>query len=144
MEVKDKIEMLFKLAEQKWNEYNERRSYEWKINFSLWSGIGIITAFCINEINFSKDYIWLLIGVYVIVFIVYVIFRKGLSNSCANDQIERFKYINKIHELLDINESRKPHQWKFLGLNWSHFTQIFITLIVLTASVIVVSMMEKS
>jgi hypothetical protein len=143
MEEKDIAEILFKLAEQKWQEYNSRRSYEWKVNFGIWAGIGIFSGFCIKEnIRFDNILIIILLSIfYIVMILVYYIFRRGISKSCNDDQIERFKYIDKIHEILDLNKTEKPKELiicnkkvNILKLNWSHITQLFITILILLIS----------
>jgi hypothetical protein len=130
MEIKDpKIKVLSSLSESCWREYDTRRQYEWKVNFALWAGFGIIAGFSIKE-NFELEkWVWIIIAV---VFCVYIVWQVGLRNSNRLDQSKRHFYDEKIRCQLkiylpeDLNNPPKTSS-KFLLLNWSHGSQIFIT-----------------
>jgi hypothetical protein len=40
----DKTDAHFKLADAYWRDFNERRTYEWKVNFALWASLAAFAA----------------------------------------------------------------------------------------------------
>lgn len=129
-EIKDKkINILTSFSESCWREYDTRRQYEWKVNFALWAGFGIFAGFSIKEDFFLDKWIWIVIA---FVFVVYNFWQIGLRNSNRLDQSKRHFYDEKIRSLMKIHipedfKNPPPTSNRYLLLNWSHGSQIFIT-----------------
>ncbi len=142
--VKEKIDSLFRLEECSWKEYDRRRTYEWQINFSLWAGLAILIGFSVKEKFKLPCSPYLSIIVFSILALIYIYFQFGLFNSNRKDQGKRIHYIKQIHSLLDLplpeGFNKKP--WpstKCIFTNWSHLSQILITMIFLSITCIVLA-----
>lgn len=131
--LKNEIEALFKLEESAWREFHQRRSYEWKINFGLWAGLGTVSGFVIKENVELTPWIW--VGI-VFLFTAYIWWHVGLFTSNKMDQAKRNYYLQVAREKLKVtlpdDLSKRPSTSgnTFYG-NWSHGPQIAITLIIL-------------
>lgn len=129
--LEDKINALFKLAESSWIEFNERRAYEWKINFALWPGLGIVSGFAINEKDILFPH-WAVLGGILILIVCYAWWQYGLYNSNFHDQQKRNHYLEEIRNIigstLPDHLRRSPGKaCKCFWFHWSHTTQIIIT-----------------
>jgi hypothetical protein len=131
----EKVDALFKLEECSWKEYDRRRTYEWQINFSLWTGLAVLTGFALGQ---EKSIplpacTWI---IFLLFAIVYVIFQYGLFISNRRDQDKRIFYMDCVRDNLGISlpeklGTRPKTSSKWLLLNWSHSSQIMITLLFL-------------
>jgi hypothetical protein len=131
--VKDKVEALFKLEDSTWREFHQRRSYEWKINFALWASLGTISGFVIKESLELTPWVW--VGIAVL-FSAYVWWQYGLFTSNKMDQEKRNCYLQAVREDIGVELPehllKRPHtSGKTFYENWSHSTQIAITLVLL-------------
>jgi hypothetical protein len=125
-----KIKLLTSFAESSWTEYDTRRSYEWKVNFALWASFGLIAGFSIKESYPLGDWIWFIIA---FIAVIYIRWQLGLHNSSRHDQKKRHFYEEKIRLMMKIylpDDLKKPPSTsnENLFLNWSHGSQIFITI----------------
>jgi hypothetical protein len=138
---KKDAETIINLVNSCWIEYDTRRSYEWKVSFGLWTAIGIMVGFSFKE-NFIFPFkTWEIITLLSIILFSYILFQLGLFQSSKWDQRKRHYYIKKcLHPLLDITLSDASEEEKrafekgpktsskYLLFNWSHLSQILITL----------------
>lgn len=124
-----RINSLFKLADRCWTEYDSRRSYEWKINFGLWTSLGVVLGFAIKERFIIGPQIWIPIGV---IAIFYLRWQLGLFTSNRHDQNKRhcyetqIRYEQKITLDPELNTRPGTSGSSFL-VNWSHSAQIIFT-----------------
>jgi hypothetical protein len=128
------VEVLFKLEERAWKEYERRCSSEWQINFSLWSGLAVMTGFSIKE-RYTFDW-WWIVFTFLAIAAIYIRFRFGMFKSNRIDQDRRFYYLKKIHiiqhtELPPDYDKEYAKTFKAFLCNWSHQSQILITILLL-------------
>lgn len=133
---KEKTDVLFKLEECSWKEYERRHRSEWQINFSLWAGLAIMTGFSIKE-KYNDFPWWIVLIIFIIIVAVYFHFRYGMFKSNRIDQDRRFYYLKEIHGIIDVNLPDKKYEEvhgtsikDFLN-NWSHCSQIAMTILFL-------------
>ena len=136
MEEKDsqqeKVDVLFKLAEGDWIEFDSRRVSAWKINLSLWAGLAVMTGFVIKE-NVHTPCVWTIIF-FSLLAACYLYFQIGLHNSNTKNQTNRHHYLNQIHILANITKpidfDKKPKTSnKVLLFNW--YIGVIITTLML-------------
>ncbi|MCH8840529.1 MAG: hypothetical protein IH831_07605 [Planctomycetes bacterium] len=111
---------LAKLCQQ---SYDTRRSYEWKVMFGLWTGIGVFTWFVVqnNTVISGSTTTWIGIG-YVCAFIVWLFSWPSLHVSNAFDVTCRKYYQRKAEGLSSGKnplEEDKEYR-KTLIAYWSH------------------------
>jgi hypothetical protein len=132
-ENKDKVDFLFRLEESSWREFNERRSYEWKINFALWAGLGTLSGFSIKEnIQFS----WLIWLGLSLIFFVFLWWHHGLFIANQINKKSKGIYLDEIRNKIGLDfpadlNNRPKTAGKYFFTNWSQGTQIVITFLFL-------------
>ncbi|MBN2610559.1 MAG: hypothetical protein JXB00_03295 [Bacteroidales bacterium] len=130
----EEVNLLLKLEECSWKEYERRHSSEWQVNFGLWSGLGVMTGFSIKE-RYTFDW-WWIASIFILIALLYIRFRFGVFKSNRNDQDRRFYYLKEIHikghiELPRGYDKVYEHTFKAFLFNWSHSSQIIITILLL-------------
>ncbi len=134
--LKEKTDILFKLAEGAWNEYDSRRTSAWKINLSLWAGLGLMIWFTEKE-EVHTDSCWTIVS-FCIVALLYLYFQYGLFKSNYKDQKKRHHYLKEIHKLNRIKKpkgfnKRPSTSTRCLFTNW-YVGVIVLTLILFAAA----------
>jgi hypothetical protein len=101
-----------------------------------WAGLAILTGFLIKEkYSFHP---WTII-IFIIIALLYIYFQWGLFKSSRLNQTRRFFYLEDIHRIMKIELPEKYNvkpdtSKKYLLKNWSHLSQIIITLMFLIIS----------
>jgi len=129
------------LAELSQESFLNRRLYEWKVNFGLWSSIGLWTYFSLSNptvlANLSVPFVG---AAYLIIAIIYILFwqipiRKG---SEADKQWKHFY----MHSAEGLNPER-PTSKGYSIMKWNQsfytFAQSGFTIALLFASFILLS-----
>lgn len=114
------IDVLIKLSEACWHEFDIRRQYEWKVSFGLWTALGIISGFALKEniiLPFDK---LLLIPILSIILLAYLWWHIGLRNSNRHDQDKRHEYYKVIHKELDFYKRLDDANDIFLEKQWEN------------------------
>ena len=84
---KSKEEIFLELAKLSQQSFENRRSYEWKVAFGLWTAIGLATYFMVehSQVITPATFAWLIIS-YIIVLITWVFFWQVSTQSRFCDQ----------------------------------------------------------
>lgn len=145
-----RFESLFQLYEHAWRQFNERRTYEFKVLLTFWTALaaGIAGSFTLKEpIHFlsgNSGTIGLcILGVVIVGLFVY--WTWGLSRAHRHDRQIAMAYEPALQELINVsfidplkrelNKSRG--RWGSL-LNWSPVFQIGITTVLTIALLIAI------
>jgi hypothetical protein len=135
---KDEIETLLKLADSSWRDFDTRRSYEWKISFGLWVAIATLSGFAIKEGIVLSD--WSIIFQLLIAFFYAFIWSANLYDMNFKNQETARKFWKKAAEKTGLNSEEAANLYeskqksKLAILNWSHGSQIVITILFLVIS----------
>jgi hypothetical protein len=134
-----RTEMLFKLSETCWTEFETRRTYEWKVSFGLWAGLGIIAGFALKEDITLAIPIWGIVLFLFLILLAYLWWHIGLRWSNKRDQDKRHEYYRIIHKNLGFYETGADVKidlfvtpeaktiWQKLRRIWAHGAQLLIT-----------------
>lgn len=140
-ETKNKFDALAVLWKGAWDQFNERRRYEFQISVAIWTALTAFVAIVITKYEISKYPInaWGVFGSFIALSLLnYINFRwvKGLRERNDLDKSIALHYERKMQELSNsgfddtVNKIRnrlkdKPN----LFYSWSHGAQIQITLL---------------
>jgi hypothetical protein len=139
--LKIEIDAMFRLAEARWRSFDTRRSYEWKVNFSIWAATAALTGFLLKG---GPQPIWIVgwaVSSSVIIFLVYWIFwSTPLWRRNQHDFDQANRDWMRVQELLkqpttSLAVELMPHTswidifriWK----DWSRFSQLTVTTMLL-------------
>jgi hypothetical protein len=140
---KDRLDALFKLADASWHSFERRSSYEWKVSFALWSGLGLFAgAMLRGEAHISHPYYARMVVILICVaiwFVFALLWSPGLYSRNQQDKALADSFWIQVERELGITPRKlyppRSH-W-----NWSHGTQIAITslLMILAISAVFIS-----
>jgi hypothetical protein len=116
----NKVKCLIELAKTNQENLWKRRSIEWKVNFGLWTALGIVTGFSYSEgVNFHP------VGVGVVLFLVFAAYVWNnlgtiISNEKDLDWIIYYKVLAE-NELTPENKAtrKRPNpEWSYKHYIW--------------------------
>jgi hypothetical protein len=148
---KDRIKLLLKLADAAWRDFDQRRSYEWKINFALWAALGSFAGFLFK--GGPKIYGMRAYSVYAILFLIGCIYTllwtRGLKRRNYEDQAAAHHYWSQADKVIGVASPRVRSQFQAassrpLVKTWSHFSQVAITSLFLIIAALAVSFSGRS
>jgi hypothetical protein len=133
--LKEELELMLKLADSSWRDFDTRRSYEWKISFGLWVALATLSGFAIKEgIKVSE---WVVLFQLIVAFIYTFIWSEGLYKMNNKNQELAKEYWKKVAEKTGFKSDKVSETNKKSRLaifNWSHGSQIAITILFLFIS----------
>lgn len=146
--IKNRFDSISTLWKGAWEQFNERRKYEFQISLAVWTALASFTALILtrNEITFKADmHKWAGLGL-AIIFIIYTFWRHNLTIANRKDKKIAFHYENLMQTLSDskfdlkLKKDLAPNKWseKFSFLGWSPISQILITALLCFASYLAV------
>lgn len=129
--------LFLKLAQLSQQSIENRRSYEWKVAFGLWAGIGLFTWFAVQNRLVPGKPIWIVVAYAAVLVIWSVLWQLPLHR--AYEQDKRWK-----HYFADRAESRSdsltadprlspPNCWVALRSLW-FWGQVLMTAVFLSVS----------
>lgn len=127
------------LAKMNWGQFNKRRDFQWKVNFSLWSIIGVIIGFFAttgNPIDENISGTVLRIVTHIFILSLYIYWRIGLEYSNAQERAlakYHMKNVVNVKESEIDNYKEKP---RFLK-HWSPSAEIATTSLLVFISYLV-------
>lgn len=142
-DVKKKLDVFEGLRKGAWEDFNNRRIYEWKITISIWTALaGFIALILTSRVGISLNigHVIFSIIVIVVMWLIHAFFIYKLSISNRIDRDKQFLYENKIIEILKIEfdnelqkniKKRRDSRKKNPLLDWSGLVEIGITTILL-------------
>jgi heme A synthase len=140
---KELLEGCLKLADAAWRDLDKRRSYEWRINFALWTALAVFAGLGLKgEIDLASPFpllgqagllILLLLLLAFIGFVYISWWTAGIQDRNKKDRLAANFYWNKIDEELKTGYDKETRAAKEEGWweNWSHRSQVAITLVFL-------------
>lgn len=151
---RNQFESLATLWKGAWEQFNERRKYEFQILISIWTALASFTALILSseKVSFPKEvFIWSRNGLAAI-FIVYVYGRVYLEKTNRKDFKIALHYERMLQKLsnseFDVTLKKKLEKSKLVQklpfLNWAPLFQIAITLIFCIAALLAVLYKSQS
>jgi hypothetical protein len=152
IDIKTRLEALEKLRNGSWQDYDTRRTYEWKIAISIWTAFAAFIALVLTgRINTSSSLLIITI-VLIDLIIIYLHgnYIRGISRALNIDRKKQFLFEGEILSILnikipdelmkeiDVIIKQKGKREKFAFRHWSQGLQIGVTLILSFAAVIAV------
>jgi len=128
MDEKGSLEGYLTLHARQRDSFDNRRSYEWKINFALWGGIALTTHAFFKFVPplDAANITW----VYGFLFTLYVLWSIGLWNANRVDKRWGRYYREHAEKILNKDDGKQPkrpgHSFTLCGL-WAPVLQIAAT-----------------
>jgi hypothetical protein len=135
---RNRFESIFQLYSHSWQQFNVRRTYEWKISISLWTAlglaiVGVVNAESIPEISGGM---YILFSILLFVIMLQLIFIKGIARNHGYDRKIALHYQKFLHEIsqtkfeepLERVLEKGRRNWGVF-LNWSSILQIGVTIV---------------
>lgn len=146
-ELNTRVRALLRIADMHWRDFDSRRSYEWKVNFALWTSLGALAGLLLRSEGGISDQMGVVAsGVVAVIYLVYwVVWSVGTWRRNYHDFQDAHREINSVREIiknnpnLDRQEDRRiaelpiPRYSTFdiflIWLDWSRRAQLIITLL---------------
>lgn len=135
---KNQFDALSTLWKGAWDQFNERRKYEFQISIAVWTAIGSFSGFLLSKDNLKIDKtfaIGVIIGL-IWILVLYFNWTYGLAKANKKDRSKAFHYEVKMQNLSRSNfgvghqnSIQRTGSSVWILTNWSHGTQIWITCI---------------
>lgn len=142
-ETKSRFDAIAALWKGAWEQFNERRKFEFQISLAVWTALASFTALVISneKVTFEKDVRTGTIICIVLICIIYVIWTLGLTRSNAYDKKIAIHYAKILRQLsssqfdAELENLLKKNQ-KSLTRFWSQASQIGVTLVLAIAAIL--------
>lgn len=146
MGTKESVELLLKHADFAWRSYSDRRAIEWKVNFGLWTALGVFAGFVfqLNTETLLMQIVYLASGILIFPMAVYIMWKFEIQKRNTRDLKAMYYYWEKANdELANLGDKLAnlkcaPHfkkdkpnfdKPKFPWLRRTHLSQVLITLL---------------
>jgi len=142
----EKLQVMLKMAEVYWTNFNRRRGFEWKFSMSIWTALAAFIAISFRE-GAGMPSVRLRIGLVVGAILIWVVQMwflrrvtlanradkaKALFYEYAMKDILLFKFDQDVKKaLVDLKSWDRPGDW------WSCITQLAITLVLIALAILV-------
>ena len=138
----DKVELLLKLAEVSWRDYNERRSIEWKTNFALWLALGSFGGFIFQHPTDLPTWVAAFTSfLLACIFLVYVfLWRRGIQEGNRLDLDAAHYYWMQVDNALGTTSPQARTRSKDQKWQHTHLAQVFVTLLFVLIAILAVWM----
>ena len=142
---------IYQLCKDSWERVSERRHYEWRAAFTLWTAFGAFIAIALThtEIFTRSNLLATLVGVIIVGGILCVLhwrWLKGLGEATALDREIAIHYEKILRDLSDSKfpknlqdkiDKQKKKLETFWG-DWSRSKQLLVTVALCVISILVV------
>ena len=138
--VKNQYDSISTLWKGAWDQFNERRRFEFQVSFGVWTFLSAFTAIILTKKDQAVYIDWMVISsafaALVALNFLYWRFIKELRSRNLLDRDIAFFYEKEMQNLCGMNfdqnitdkiKSVKDPEWVILS--WSHGTQILITIL---------------
>jgi len=141
-ERKLRIEALLKLQASSWRSMDHRRAYEWKVNFGLWTALGLIAGAQLRGDIALATHPWSLgiicLALLAVGWIYLFSWTKGLHGANAKDKDFAADYRRLVEKeigsvLTDSPERYANQKWYEA---WSHRSQAGFTLLLIAIAIL--------
>ncbi len=148
---KRRFDAIIELHNSAWRRVTERRTYEWRVAFTLWTAFAAFIAIVVTRmelINQHSVYTVLigLGGIGVALCIIHGRWLRGLGEAVDDDRNMAIHYERILQglsnsefdtEFRNYLDTKLPKQSTFWG-NWSRPNQLFITIVLFITSILAV------
>lgn len=139
---KERIDSLLNLADASWRDFDTRRAAEWKVTMGLWTAQALFAGLVIrSDVKLALTHVELLflLGVFAAIVGIYSLWwTRGLRDRNASNLQDAHHLWNLVQDELAIKSprylrggGRPTAHWT----NWSHGSQIAITLLLVLLDV---------
>jgi len=139
------IDTRFRLGDAYWRDFNERRSYEWKVNFGLWAALFSFAAIVAKgDLSLSSMLGSLITVIIIVVFLVYwLLWLPGLRRRNFKNLKNAYDEWNAVREKLKIPFKATEDEPKLtrpiaVWIHWAHGSQLIVTLLFATAALVAI------
>lgn len=149
-ETKNQFDAINELCKGAWEQFNERRRFEFKVCIAVWTALSAFIALILTgRLIESSNSIFVIIGTSICVILITVfhsIWIRGLGKANSLDRniaIHYERFLQKITNTnfpIELENKLKGPRDKMgkLIANWSHRAQIGVTITLAIASILAV------
>lgn len=136
LEVKEKAEALRALIEGSFKRRNELEALEWKMNFSLWTGI-VIAAWALHNKPETQHLRWWSLS-FLLVFVIQGYYVYRFATGEYNAVTFALKYLDQLETLVGIADADKPSRATRTKLIQWYLLEVGPTILLVAAAVALV------
>jgi hypothetical protein len=136
LEVQEKAEALRALIEGSFKRRNELEALEWKMNFSLWTGI-VIAAWALHNKPETQHLRWWALS-FLLVFPIQGYFVYRFARSEYNAVTFALAYLDRLETLIGIEDREKPSRAPRSKLIQWYLLEVGPTLLLVAAAITLV------
>lgn len=141
-EEKNQFDAIAALWKGAWEQFNERRRFEFQISLAVWTALASFIALVISKDGTFNESV--LIGTWIcaiLIFLIYVLWTLGLYRANTFEKRIAFHYADKLRKLSDSEFDRNLKQdldnsQKSKMRFWSQAVQIGITFVLSVAAIV--------
>lgn len=129
--VNERARAALDLGDRAWRDFDTRRTYEWKANLSLWAALGGFAIVFLKGDTIPLPRVWKMVVICILVaidLVYFFIWSPGLFQRNRADQDVAHIYWREAARLARLSEPPPPKISSSAFLNWSHASQMLITL----------------
>lgn len=130
---RDRLEILLKLADVAWRDFDTRRPTEWRANLALWGALGLFSGLVLKGEATVPGHLKVAVSVFLVAIgLVYTFWRtRGQYRRGWEDRNTANYFWDKAGEVLEVRSPRPRYSESlapehFLK-NWSRGSQVSIT-----------------
>lgn len=132
-EQKKLFDALFELYQNAWKQFNERRTYEFKISLTFWAALAAAIAGSLRLQNLPGSR-FTLIMVSLFAFALHWVWCRGIGEAQRAERKMAFFYERKLQEIADVEFDKDLRKFldslkETMGLlkNWTYRFQLGVT-----------------
>ena len=136
----DEHQALYALRQAAWDRFNARRSYEWKMCFSIWTGVLALTGFCATSESVLLNVAHAVI-LAVLVLGVHTFWQVNIARVNGWDLEQVYSLEDEIRNIAskplthEFRQRQKHWRW---AKYWSHLSFVVITAVLLLILLVVI------
>jgi len=141
LSARDSVEAALKLGDCAWRDFDTRRSYEWKANLALWTALGAFSFLFLKGDAKPLPGPWMAAAIVILLLIdaVYIfIWTPGVFRRNRHDQDSAHSYWHQAATLANLKIPPVPEISRSAFKNWSHASQVMITLFLTLVAILAV------
>jgi hypothetical protein len=130
---RDRLEILLKLADVSWRDFDARRPTEWRANLALWGGLGLFSGLVLKGEATVPGHLRVVVSaILVAIAVVYTFWwTRGMHRRNWQYRNDANYFWDRVEDALEVRSPRprcseSPAPTHFLK-NYSHGSQVSIT-----------------
>lgn len=147
---KNRFDSIYLLWKGAWNQFNIRRTYEWKFCLAVWTALSSFIALVLTgRLHLFENSGFIITGTSIcaiLILVLFIIWINGLSKACDKDREIAYHYERILKQLSRSNFNKKLLKELEMTLTimfiplkkWNQFVQISITIVLTIACVLAV------